>query len=95
VREAADDVKAAVASMLGAAVAGIAGLGVVLMGLAYLLGQAINNVGVATLIVGIVTLVVAFLLYSNARRNMDAKHLSAQRTRHTLERTPDALRGDL
>ena len=38
--------------MLGAAVVGIAGLGVILMGLADPLGDAINNLGLGTLIVG-------------------------------------------
>ncbi|MDQ3078337.1 MAG: phage holin family protein, partial [Pseudomonadota bacterium] len=41
IRESATEVKAAVGAMAGAAVVGIAGLGVVLMGLAYLLADAI------------------------------------------------------
>ncbi|EQB15916.1 phage holin family protein [Novosphingobium lindaniclasticum] len=95
VREATDDLKAAVAGMLGAAVVGIAGLGVVLMGIAYLLGDAIENLGLATLIVGVVTLVVAAILYASARKKMSATHLSPERSRRTLERTPGAVRGDL
>jgi len=87
VREATDDLKAAVA--------GIAGLGVVLMGIAYLLGDAIENLGLATLIVGVVTLVVAAILYASARKKMSATHLSPERSRRTLERTPGAVRGDL
>jgi hypothetical protein len=95
VRESANDVKAAVGGMLGAAVAGVAGLGVLLMGLSFLLGDAIDNVGLATLIVGAVTLLVAFILYTSARKKIDAAHLSPDRTRRTLERAPDAVRGDL
>jgi hypothetical protein len=94
VRESAHDVKLAVDGLLGAAIVGIAGLGVVLMGLAYLLGDAIDNLGLGTLIVGAVTLLVAFILYSMGRKKMDATHL-APGTRRTLERTPDAVRGEL
>jgi hypothetical protein len=45
IREATGELKTAIGSMLGAAVVGIAGLGVVLMGLAYLLGDAIDKSG--------------------------------------------------
>ena len=95
VRETTTDLKVAVAGMLGAAVVGIAGLGVLLMGLAYLLSDAIENLGLATLIVGVVTLIIAAILYGGARKKMDATHLSPERSRRTLERTPDAVRGDL
>lgn len=95
VREAATDVKTAVGGMLGAAVFGIAGLGVLLMGLAFLLGDAIDDTGLATLIVGAATLVIAFILFSSAKTKMNAAHLSPDRTRRTLERTPDVVRGDL
>lgn len=95
IREAATDVKQAVGGMAGAAVVGIAGLGVVLMGLAYLLGDAIDNTPLATLIVGIATLVLAWVLYAAARKKIDAAHLSPERTRRTLQRTPDAATGNL
>ncbi len=95
VRESAADVKAAVGGIVGAAVVGVAGLGVVLMGLAYLLGDAINNVALATLIVGLVAIVLAYVLYRGASSKMNASHLAPDRTQRTLERTPDALRGDL
>ena len=95
VRESATDVKVAVGGMLGAAVVGIAGLGVTLMGLAYLLGNAIDNVALATLIVGVVTLLGAYLLYAGARKKVDATHLTPDRTKRTLQRTPDAVRGAL
>jgi hypothetical protein len=95
VRESAADVKIAVGGMAGAAVVGIAGLGVVLMGLAYLLAEAIGNVGLATLIVGAVTLVLAYVLYRGAASKMSATSLTPDRTERTLKRTPDAVRGDL
>lgn len=95
VRESATDVKTAVSGLVSAAVVGIAGLGVVLMGLAYLLGDAIENVGLATLLVGVATLVLAYILYSSATTKMKATHLAPDRTQRTLQRTPDAVRGDL
>ncbi|MBA3576884.1 MAG: phage holin family protein [Sphingomonas sp.] len=95
IREATTDIKQAVAGMAGAAVAGIAGLGVTLMGLAFLLGQAIDNVAIATLIVGVATLAIAYFLYSSASSKMSTTHLTPDRTQHTLERTPDIARGDL
>lgn len=95
IREATSDMKEAIAGMAGAAVAGIAGLGVTLMGVAFLLGQAIDNVALATLIVGVATLAIAYFLYSSASKKMRSSHLKPDRTQHTLERTPDIARGDL
>ncbi len=95
VRESANDVKAAVGGMVGAAVVGIAGLGVVLMGVAFLLGQAIENIGLATLIVGAATLVLAYVMYRGAAAKMEATELAPDRSQRTLQRTPDAVRGDL
>ncbi len=95
VRESAGDVKTAVGGMVGAAVVGVAGLGVVLMGLAYLLADAIDNTGLATLIVGLVTLVLAYFLYRGAVDKMSATHFAPDRSQRTLQRTPDAVRGDL
>jgi hypothetical protein len=95
VRESVTEVKTAVGAMAGAAVVGIAGLGVTLMGLAYLLGDAIDNVGLATLVVGIATLVLAYVLYSSGSKKMRGAHLTPDRTINTLERTPDAARGHL
>ena len=74
---------------------GIAGLSVLLMGLAYLLADALDNLGLATLIVGAVTLVIAYVLYRSAAGKLNATHLTPDRTQRTLERTPDAVRGDL
>ena len=95
IRESTADIKAAVAGIAGAAVVGIAGLGVVLMGLAYLLADAIDNLGLATLIVGLATLGLAYLLYSSGSKRMRETHFTPERTQRTLERTPDIARGDL
>lgn len=95
IRESTADAKAAAGEILGAAVVGIAGLGVLLMGLAYLLGDALENVGLGTLIVGVVALLVAYFLYGAARKRMDVTQLTPDRTRRTLERTPDVARGEL
>lgn len=95
IRDATGDIKQAIGAMAGAAVAGISGLGVTLMGIAFLLGQAIDNVAIATLIVGVATLAIAYFLYSSASKKMSTTHLKPDRTQHTLERTPDVARGDL
>jgi hypothetical protein len=95
VRESTNDVKTAVGSMAGAAVVGLSGLGVTLMGVAYLLGDAIDNVPLATLLVGLATLALAYLLYRAGAKKMAATHLSPERSQRTLQRTPDAVRGDL
>ena len=95
IRESTGDLKAAVGAMAGAAVVGLAGLGVTLIGVAYLLGDAIDNMPLATLIVGLVTLGIAYLLYRAGATKLSATHLSPDRTQRTLQRTPDAVRGDL
>lgn len=94
-REAASDIKQAIAGLLGAAVLGIAGLGVTLMGIAYLIGDAIDNRDLATLLVGLAVLVIAGILYVSAKKKMDTSQLAPSRTIETAERTPAAARGDL
>ncbi len=95
IRESTNDVKTAVGAMAGAAVVGIAGLGVVLMGLGYLLGDAIDNVGLGTLIVGLATLALAYLLYRAGAKKMSASNLAPDRTQRTLQRDVQAARGNL
>ena len=95
IRESTAELKAAVGAMAGAAVVGLAGLGVTLMGIAYLLGDAIDNMPLATLIVGLVTLGIAYLLYRAGATKMSTAHLYPDRTQRTLQRTPDAVSGDL
>jgi len=93
-RESTADLKASVGAMAAAAVVGLAGLGVTLMGIAYLIGQAIDNTPLATLIVGLVTLGVAYLLYRAGAKKMSTAHLAPDRTKRTLQRTPEAVRGN-
>jgi len=71
VRESVNDLKLAVGAMAGAAVVGIAGLGVLLMGLSYLLAEAME-LWLATLIVAGTTLLGAFLLFLAGRKKMAA-----------------------
>ena len=95
IRESTQDVKTAIGAMAGAAIVGLSGLGVVLMGLAYLLGDAIDNLGLGTLIVGIATLVLAYVLYRAGAKKMSASNLTPDRTQRTLHRDVDAARGNL
>ena len=95
IRESTAEIKAAIGAMAGAAVVGLSGLGVTLMGVAYLLGDAIENVPLATLIVGLATLALAYVLYRGGAKKMSNAHLSPERTQRTLQRTPDAVRGNL
>ena len=95
VRESASDIKVAASGLISSAVVGISGLGVLLMGLSYVLADAIDNLGLATLIVGAVTLLVAFIMYRGAAAKMSATHIAPDRTQRTLQRTPDAVRGEL
>ncbi|MFB0612349.1 phage holin family protein [Aurantiacibacter poecillastricola] len=94
-RESVADIQKSVASLLGAAVFGIAGLSVTLMGIAYLIGDAIDDRDLATLLVGLATLILAAILYRVARSKMKANNLKPERTIDTVERTPDAATGDL
>lgn len=95
IRESTTEIKGAAGSVAGAAVVGLAGLGVTLMGVAYLLGNAIDNTPLATLIVGLATLALAYVLYRTGANKMSTAHLSPDRTQRTLQRTPDAVRGNL
>lgn len=95
IRESTSDLKAAIGAMAGAAIVGLSGLGVTLMGIAYLLGDAIESIPLATLIVGVATLVLAYVLYRSGASKMRATNLAPERTERTLQRTPDAVRGDL
>jgi hypothetical protein len=93
-RESTADLKASVGSMVGAVVVGLAGLGVTLMGIAYLVGQAIDNTPIATLIVGLGALGISFILYRAGAKKMSAAELAPGRTKRTLQRTPQAVRGN-
>lgn len=65
------------------------------MGIAYLIDEAIDERDLATLLVGIATRIIACILHAVARAKMKHTHLAPERTIDTVERTPDAARGDL
>jgi hypothetical protein len=95
VREAAQDVKVAVSAMAVAAVFGIAGLGVLLMGIAYYVGDALDNVALGTTIVWAATLVTPLILFAGARSKVDTVHLKPDHNIDTLADTPAAASGDI
>ena len=92
VHEGLSEVKQGVASMAGAAVVGIAGLGVLLMGIAYGLAE-LMELWIATLIVAAGALLLALVLFLAGRKKMQSSSLSVERTRRTLERAPTAVTG--
>lgn len=93
VRASVTDLKEAAGAMAGAAVLGIAGLGVLLMGLSFLLGE-VMSLWLATLVVAAATLIGAYALYSSGQDKLRSSSMSADRTRRTLERAPDAISGN-
>jgi len=94
-REAVSDIKQAITAVMGAAVVGIAGLGVLLMALGYFLGDALENTALGTLIVGVATLVLAAILFAAARKKLSASNLKPERSIEAAQRTPDAATGHL
>lgn len=93
VREATDEIKIAVGALAGAVVFGVAGLGVLLMGFAYLVGAALENLALGTIIIGSVTLVVAGILYASAKSKVDKDTLKPDRSIGTITDTPAAVTG--
>lgn len=94
VREATQEIKLAVGALAGAVVFGVAGLGVLLMGFAYLVGAALENLPLGTIIVGSVTLVIAGILYASGKSKVDKDLLKPDRTIDTITDTPAAIAGD-
>lgn len=94
-RETADEIKQAIAASLGAVVLGIAGLGVLLMGISYLVGDAIDDAALGTIFVGAITLLVAGLLYLGARKKLAVGNLKPRRSIETIASTSDAATGNL
>ena len=92
VRSSVNDLKEAIGAMAGAAVLGIAGLGVLLMGLSFLLGE-VMELWLATLIVAAATLAGAYAMFLGGRKKMQSSSLSADRSRRTIERAPGAISG--
>ena len=92
VRSAINDMKEAVGAMAGAAVLGIAGLGVLLMGISFLLGE-VMELWLATLIVAVATLAGAYAMFSGGQKKLHSSSMSAERSRRTIERAPSAITG--
>ena len=92
VRSSVTDIKEAAAAMAGAAVVGIAGLGVLLMGLSFLLAEA-TELWMATLIVAAATLAGAYAMFIAGKKKLQSSSMTADRTRRTLERAPSAISG--
>lgn len=92
VRSSVNDLKEAAGAMAGAAVVGIAGLGVLLMGLSFLLGE-VMELWLATLIVAVATLAGAYAMFAAGRKKLQSSSLDVERTRRTLERAPGAISG--
>ncbi|MBI1403116.1 MAG: hypothetical protein GC147_07880 [Porphyrobacter sp.] len=95
VREATRDVKEAVGAMAGAAVFGIAGLVVFLMGISYYVGAALENLALGPIIVGAITLVIAGILFASGRSKASTAHLKPDRSIDTISDTPAAATGDI
>lgn len=92
VRASINDLKVAAGAMAGAAIVGLVGLGVFLMGIAYLLALAMP-LWLATLIVAAVTLAGAYLLFLRGQKKLQSGSFSVERTRRTLERAPTTIAG--
>ena len=93
IRSGVTDLKEAAGAMAGAAVVGLAGLGVTLMGVAYLLDEAMK-LWLATLIVGLATLAAAYAMFAAGKKKLQSGSLSVDRTRRTIERAPGAISGN-
>lgn len=92
VRSGMNDLKQAAGAMAGAAVLGIAGLGVLLMGVAYLLAEAMP-LWAATLIVAVATLGIAYAMFAAGQKKIQSASLDVDRTRRTLSRAPSVISG--
>jgi hypothetical protein len=92
IRSGVNDVKQAAGAMAGAAVVGLAGLGVVLMGAAYLLDE-VMKLWLAALIVGVAALAVAYLMFAAGQKKLQSTSLNVDRSRRTLQRAPGAISG--
>lgn len=93
VRSGVTDVKESAGAMAGAAALGIAGVGVLLMSIAFLLGRAMP-LWAATMIVAVATLAGAYVLFAAGKKKLESSSLSVERTKRTLERAPSAISGN-
>lgn len=93
VQSSVEDLKQSAGAMAGAAVLGIAGIGVLLMGLAFLLGE-IMPLWAATLIVALGTLAGAYAMFLGGQKKLQSSSLNVERSRRTIERAPSAVSGN-
>lgn len=87
------DLKESIAALAGAAVLGIAALGVLLMAASFLLGTAMP-LWVGTLIVAVVALGIAYAMFATGKKRIQSNSMTMDRTRHTIERAPAAMLGN-
>lgn len=92
IRSGVEEIKQAAAAMAGAAVLGLAGVGVLLMGISFLMAS-VMPLWLATVIVAVIALGAGYAMYSTARDKMQKGSLNVDRTRRTIERAPDAIAG--
>lgn len=93
VREGMSGIRQAIAAHAVAGIFGMAGLGVTLTGLGWLLGDALDNVPLGIVIAGVATLVIAGVLYAGARQKLKAMDMKPVRSIRTIEDTPDIFSG--
>jgi hypothetical protein len=93
VRSGINDIKQSAGAMAGAAVLGLAGTGVLLMGISFLLNE-VMPLWAATLIVAVATLAGAYMMFAAGQKKLQSSSFSAERTRRTLERAPSAISGN-
>jgi K+-sensing histidine kinase KdpD len=82
------DLKTAAGSVAAASAVGIAGLVILLLAPSFALGLVLP-MWAATLIIGVLTLIVAAVLAATARKKASAANLRPTRTEHTLHRQRD------
>jgi putative superfamily III holin-X len=92
VRSGISDLKESAGAMAGAAVLGIAGVGVLLMGISFLVAQ-VMPLWLATLIVAVATLAGAYAMFAAGKKKLESSSLGVERTKRTLERAPSAIAG--
>lgn len=92
VKASVNELKAAAGAMAGAAIVALCGLGVLLMGIAYLLALAMP-LWLATLIVAAATLAGAYVLFLAGQKKLQSGPLGIERTKRTLERAPTSIAG--
>ena len=92
VRSGISDIKASAGALAGAAVMGMAGLGVTLMGLSFLLAEVMPT-WLATMIVGLGTLAISYAMFAAGQKKLQSSALGVERTTKTLKRAPSAISG--